>query len=162
VTAHALQSGDTSGVAGDEARTLLEVMTDTARELVAELGASGCGISRAIGDVLVLVAEHTEDGRTLQLGQGYLVPDYPETQAVMTLRVARTASLLDPDVDPSEAAVLREVGYSSLLMLPLDVGGESWGLVEVYADGERQFGASDVAAAGPIVERLRETLARLV
>src|SRR5262249_26458530 len=125
VTTPALQSGDTSDVAGDEARTLLEVMTDAARELVRELGASGCGISRAIRTVLVVVAEPPEDGRTLQLGQGYLVPDYPETQAVMTLRVPRTASLLDPDVDPSEAAVLRELGYMSLLMLPLDVDGET-------------------------------------
>ncbi|HEY7206655.1 MAG TPA: GAF domain-containing protein [Gaiellaceae bacterium] len=142
-------------------RTLLELLTDAARELVAELGASGCAVSRAIGDVLVLVAEYTEDGRTLQLGQGYLVSDFPETQAVMSLRVPRALSTRDPDVDPAEAQVLGDLGYSSLLMLPLEVGDEVWGLVEVYGEDDRTFSGGDVAAADPILDRLRDALGSL-
>ena len=44
----------------------------------------------------------------------------------------RALTLADPDVDDAEATVLREQGFGSVVMVPLDVHGAVWGLVEVY------------------------------
>ena len=57
------------------------------------------------------------------MGQGYLVPDYPLTQAVLSSGRPCALTLSDDDVDPAEASVLRELGFASLLMLPLPIGG---------------------------------------
>jgi GAF domain-containing protein len=133
---------------------LLDLLTTTARELVTALGADACGISRMVGDMLILVAEAAPGGRTLQLGQGYLVPDYPETQIVLTNRCARSLTLSDPDVDVGEASVLRDLGFASLLMLPLELGGELWGLVEVYRTEPRPFGGDDQRVAAELLARL--------
>lgn len=133
---------------------LLDVLSGTARELVDALDADACGISRAVGDMLILVVEYTEDGRTIQLGQGYLVSDYPETMRVITDREARALTLDDPDVDGAEASVLRELGYGSLLMLPFARNGELWGLVEVYRSDMRRFSDSETKTAKDLLDRV--------
>jgi GAF domain-containing protein len=132
---------------------LLDLLAATAQELVDELKADACTVSRVIGDVLILVTERAPEGRTLLLGQGYLVPDYPQTQAVLQTGLPRALSLADDDVDPAEASVLEELGFASLLMLPLPIGGSTWGLVEVYRLEPVPFGSSDVRLASAIVER---------
>ena len=131
---------------------LLDVLSGTARELVDALGAQACGISRAVGDMLILVVEYADDGRSIQLGQGYLVSDYPETARVLAEREPRALTLDDPDVDGSEAAVLRELGYGSLLMLPLVLNDELWGLVEVYR-ADTRFSDDDARVAKDLLDR---------
>ncbi len=99
---------DTSGVAsGGEQRGVVGLLTSLCRELVASPGGDGCLASRVIGDVLIGVADYAPDGRTLQLGHGYLVSAYPETKLVLESRQPRCLSLADDDVDPGEAAILR-------------------------------------------------------
>jgi GAF domain-containing protein len=132
---------------------LLDVLSGTAHELVDALGAQACGISRAVGDMLILVVEYADDGRSIQLGQGYLVSDYPETRRVLADREPRALTLDDPDVDGSEAAVLRELGYGSLLMLPLVLNDELWGLVEVYRSDMRRFSDDDARIAKGLLDR---------
>ena len=100
-----------------------------------------------IGDVLILVTERVQAGSTLQSGQGYLVPDYPQTAQVLETRAPRTLTLDDPDVDAGEAAILRGLGYGSLVMLPLEINGSAWGLVEVYRIDRRPFTDADVKRA---------------
>jgi GAF domain-containing protein len=127
---------------------LLDVLTTMARQVVSTLDADGCAISRAIGDVLILVAEHAPDGVSLQGGQGYLVSDFPETAAVLRTREPRALSLDDPDIDPSEGRVLRDLGFGALLMLPLELRGNAWGLVEVYRrESHRPFDEADTRLA---------------
>ena len=126
---------------------LLDVLTSLADELVAQLHADACSISRVIGDVLIMVAEHVHDGTTLQLGQGYLVPDYPQTAEVLATGAPRALTLDDPDVDPGEAAILRDLGFGALVMVPLELNGEPWGLVEVYRRGTRPFTRDEVRRA---------------
>ncbi|MDX6485198.1 MAG: hypothetical protein QOF43_351 [Gaiellaceae bacterium] len=128
-------------------RRLLDVLSAMADELVAQLDADACAISRVIGDVLILVAENVPQGATLQQGQGYLVPDFPQTSEVLTTGRPRALTLDDPDVDEAEARVLAEHGFGSLMMTPLEYEGGTWGLVEIYRVDRRAFTDDDVRLA---------------
>jgi GAF domain-containing protein len=115
-------------------------------------------ISRVVGDLLVDLVEFTPDGRRLQLGHGYLISDYPLTREVLELREARAVSIHDDDPEPNEAKLLEELGFESLLMLPLVVGDELWALVEVYRSGEKTFGEDDVNAVEPLLASAADAL----
>jgi transcriptional regulator with GAF, ATPase, and Fis domain len=132
---------------------LFDLLAGTARELAGCLRAEASAVSRVIGDVLILVAECAPEGRTLQMGQGYLVPDYPATQAVLRSGTPLALTLDDEDVDEAEARVLEELGFASLLMLRLEIGGATWGLVEVYRAERLGFDEADVRAAEEILAR---------
>jgi GAF domain-containing protein len=132
---------------------LLDLLKSTATDLVDELDGQACAISRTIGDVLIMIIDLAPEGRSLQLGGGFLVSDYPLTQEVLATGRPRMLTLHDPHVDPHEATVLRELGFASLLMLPLELNGGPWGLVEVYRTEPVPFTDDDVRAAGAIVSR---------
>jgi GAF domain-containing protein len=132
---------------------LLDLLKSTATELVGELDAQACAISRTIGDVLIMVIDLAPDDRSLQLGGGFLVSDYPVTQDVLSTGRPRTLTLLDDDVDEQEASVLRELGFASLMMLPLELNGGPWGLVEVYRTEPVPFTEDDIRTAGGVVAR---------
>jgi GAF domain-containing protein len=132
---------------------LLDLLKVTATELVDELDAQACAISRTIGDVLIMVIDLAPNGGSLQLGGGFLVSDYPLTQDVLATGRPRTLMLHDPDVDEQEASVLRQLGYESLMMLPLELNGGPWGLVEVYRTEALPFTEDDIRTAGDVVAR---------
>jgi len=129
------------------------------RELVELLDASFASVSRVIGDLLVELSGYQRSGgdRPLEL---FLVTDYPLTQEVILNGVPRVVRRADPGADPAEAALLERLGFDSLLMLPLQSHGKSWGLVEIYAD-DRFFDEDEIASAQAIVERVAELLAVL-
>jgi GAF domain-containing protein len=129
---------------------LLDLMEATAQDLCVLVEAHACAISRVLGDVLILIAEYAPDG-TLQLGQGYLVSDYPKTEEVLRERRAYSLTLDDSGADPAEAGLVRELGFSALLMLPLEVAGEAWGLVEIYRRAPRPFSSADVEGARELI-----------
>ncbi|MGZ4353081.1 MAG: GAF domain-containing protein [Gaiellaceae bacterium] len=113
---------------------------------MAELDADGCLLSRLIGDVLILVAEDAKL-RSTRIGRGYMVSDFPATRRVLHERIAVALTVDDEGADPAEVAILHELGFWSLLMLPLEAGGEVWGLIEVYGGPGHQFGDDDAARA---------------
>jgi GAF domain-containing protein len=115
--------------------------------LTNDLEAHACNLSRLVGQLLVDLCEHSFDGRKIQLGRGYLLPDFPLTQEVIERREPRIASLFDADVDESEAELLRDLRFDSLLMVPLVVDDASWGLFEVYREGPKLFTREDVVRA---------------
>ena len=130
---------------------LLDVLSNIADELIARLDADACAISRVIGDVLILVAERIPGGGTLQMGQGYLVPDFPQTAEVLRTREPRALTLDDPDVDDAEATVLRTHGFGALAMFTLELNGSVWGLVEVYRREPRAFSDAEIRLAGELI-----------
>jgi GAF domain-containing protein len=81
----------------------------------------------------------------------YLVDDFPLTRRVLEGREPVGTSFLDDGIDNAEAFVLRRLGMSSLLMLPLVVRNRAWGLVEVYDVRLRAFEEADVEAARTFV-----------
>lgn len=133
---------------------LRDVLGSLVLDLVERLDADACAISRVIGDVLILVAEYAESGATLQQGQGYLVPDFPQTAEVLRSREPRALTLDDIEVDAAEAAVLRHHGFGSLVMLPLELNGHAWGLVEVYRRESRAFSESEILLAGELISAI--------
>ena len=118
--------------------------------LVDETGASGCIVSRVIGDVLVQVAEHAVDGRTFQLGRGFLVSQFPATAGVLESGIARAVSVDDEDPDVAEVGVLETLAMTSVLMLAMGAQESAWGLVEVYRDSGA-FAADDIERATRVV-----------
>jgi hypothetical protein len=130
------------------------------REFTNVVDGEACAISRVVGHVLIQVAEYARDGRTLVLGHGYLISDFPLTDEALRNNEPHCVSVADHDADPREAALLDELGFDSLLMLPLVEPAGPWGLAEIYANG-RQFGSDDVAAAQPLAEAFSEQLAVL-
>jgi GAF domain-containing protein len=127
--------------------TLLDALRARAHELVDRLDADASIISRVVGDVLIIVTETSTDERMLDLGQGFLISDYPPTRRVLDSGRPIVLTLDDPEVDENEAEVLRALGYSTLLMLPFELHGSRWGLVEVYRTQVRPFSSDEVAAA---------------
>jgi len=130
---------------------LLDVLSNIADDLIARLDADACAISRVIGDVLILVAERILGGGTLQMGQGYLVPDFPQTAEVLRTREPRSLTLDDADLDPAEASVLRAHGFGALAMFTLELNGAPWGLVEVYRREPRAFSEAEIRLAGELI-----------
>lgn len=139
---------------------LPDLLHATTRELVDAVDGTACAISRRVGDVLIQVAEHARDGRTLVLGHGYLISDFPLTRRVLDDDVTARCSLLEESCDESEAALLRELGLDSLLMLPLNYDGGQWGLAEVYVNG-RVFEDEDVERSAALARVFGEQVGRL-
>ena len=132
---------------------LSDALAKVAGELLAATAADACVVSRALGDVLIVLTHATAGGESLSFGQGFLVSDYPATAAVLRDGVPISLTLDDDTVDPAEAVLLRELGYAALLMLPLALRGEQWGLVEVYRRAARHFTAEEIRAASGLLAR---------
>jgi GAF domain-containing protein len=137
------------------------LLESTARSLVQELGVSACAISRVVGDLLVDIVGYSPDRDRLFLGYGFLVSEFPVTHDVLERRVPRSLTVHDAGVDEGEARILRDLGFQSLLMLPLVRGETSWALVEIYDATKRKFGPRDLATAEAIVRDAGVELERL-
>jgi len=124
------------------------------------LDAPACTISRVIGDLLVDLVQHRRAGPAARLGHGYLISDYPLTRTVIEDREPQTVYAGDPEADAAEASLLAELGFDSLLMLPIEAQNAAWGLVEVYGNG-RRFEAADVNLALELASQAGEVLERL-
>ena len=120
----------------DQQQTVRGLLETACQELVDTLNAKACAISRVVGDLLIALAEFSRGQGPLELGHEYLISDYPMTLEVVQRGQARAVSLLEDAPEPNEAALLEKLGFESLLMVCLPVGGGCWGLVEVYADGQ--------------------------
>jgi GAF domain-containing protein len=121
------------------AASVAGLMRTASRVAAAALDADACAISRILGDVLIELAEFAGDRPTLYLGHGYLISDYPVTRDAIEHREARAVYAPDADADPKEVALLEELGFTALLMVPICPGGEVWGLAELYREGLRRF-----------------------
>ena len=110
--------------------------------------------------MLVELAAYAKPGEDLkQLGHGYLIADYPLTQRALEHGRPAFVSLDDPEADPAEARLLRELGFERLLMLSLPVDGRPWALLELYGhsgsdfdDGHAEVAVSLAIAAGAAIE----------
>jgi transcriptional regulator with GAF, ATPase, and Fis domain len=144
-----------------EAASVADLLGRTAASFVGVLDARACTISRVIGDLLVDLVQHNREGGPHRLGHGYLISDYPLTRAVIEEREPKTVHAGDSNADAAETALLAELGFDSLLMLPIEAKEAPWGLVEVYGNDGRRFEAADVEVARALAAEVGEVLERL-
>jgi hypothetical protein len=129
----------------------------TARALVDELPADAALVSRAVGDVLIAVAEHSPRGALLRGGHVVLLSDYPDTLRVLHRGEPSIVTVGETTADRAEVELLESLGFASLLMLPLGPPEAPWGLVEAYRAGGT-FSAADLAVARRLVASLAEAV----
>ena len=128
-------------------KTVEGICNRLCKSLVFVVGATACSASRVVGDFLVDATEHALREVWLGDAAAYRISDFPLTAETLRTNQPRAVSFLGDDVEPAEAFILRELAMNALLMLPLQVSGRPWGLVELYEMRLRQFTEDDVAIA---------------
>jgi diguanylate cyclase (GGDEF)-like protein/PAS domain S-box-containing protein len=90
----------------------------------------------------------------------FSLDDYPATAAVIHTGMAAQVLASDPDADPAEVRLLQEMGYRSLLMVPLVAGAQSIGVLEANAAEERPWSRTQIHSARIIGYQLAHVLDR--
>jgi diguanylate cyclase (GGDEF)-like protein len=93
--------------------------------------------------------------------QTYELSDYPNTAAALATQQVYTCRVDDPEGDAAEAALLRERGFSSLLLTPLVSGGRAIGIMELFDTRPRVFTTADQRVALALAHHLAPLLALL-
>jgi len=88
----------------------------------------------------VLVHGGDEDGP-------FALADYPATVSVLESSEALQVLKGDPAAEPAEVALLEEMGYRAMLMVPLVAGARSIGVIEAYSVEERPWSRSQIHSA---------------
>ena len=142
-----------------EMRSLLELSSEVAQTLdpfkVADRIAAH--VARALQADLVAISMWDRERdfvRTLgafprdeSRAPDYPLADYPDTRRVLVDQVPSVNLVDAADADPAEARILRAIGMSTGLMVPLVAAGESLGLIEVCTRDSQTFDEEAVRLA---------------
>ncbi len=122
-----------------------------------DLGVDVIGVSIAGSDrsLREIASTHELDPRT------FVLNDYPATLSLMTGGGPIEVQLTDPGADHAERQLMSELGYASLLMVPLVAGDATIGIVEFAQFAPRRWSPHDVAHAIGLAEHLTPVLRRL-
>jgi diguanylate cyclase (GGDEF)-like protein/PAS domain S-box-containing protein len=135
-------------------RADLRAVLEPIREL---LGVEEIILSLVTGDSawLETVVTHgtAEDDR-------FLLSEFPATEAVLASGEAAQVLVSDPDADAAEVKLLDEMGYRSLLMVPLLAGARSIGVLEACAVEERPWSRTQIHSARIMGYQLAHVLER--
>lgn len=91
----------------------------------------------------------------------YEIADYPATRDVLSESHVVEVHAADPDADPAEKRLLNELGFASLLMIPLCVDGRPIGVLEFLHRTHRRWTTQDVAHGHGLAGHLGQALTRL-
>ena len=143
-----------------DAETTVDGVCDRlAKSLVFAVGVTACAVSKVVGDYVVDAIGHSLRHAWLGDDAAYRIDDFPLTAETLRTGEPRSVSFLDADVDPAEAFVLRELGMSAMLMMPLRVDDEPWGLVELYEMRLRRFSQDELAVTRFLASHAERRLA---
>jgi putative nucleotidyltransferase with HDIG domain len=109
------------------------------RELTQMLNAEACLVSQLEGGLLREVADYSGSEQQVARGLSYYLSDYPTTASVLESGVPCSISTDDAGADPAELFVLREMEMQAVLLVPLLVETQTWGLIEIYDGRTRVF-----------------------
>ncbi|MFC3689653.1 EAL domain-containing protein [Aquipuribacter hungaricus] len=140
----------------DRASTVFDV-AQAAQRALAALQADDLTLSLLDGDALVQVdrpAWTTNQHR-------WVLADYPATAACLTGGHVLAVRADDPDGDPAELRQLREVGFRSVLAVPLLSDGRPHGLLEVYSRATRSWSDREVRACRYLADEVSDALERI-
>jgi diguanylate cyclase (GGDEF)-like protein len=98
------------------------------------------------GRVRTLAAYSAFGERTdREFGAGYSIVDSPVSGQVLKGSDPLLLRIDDPDCHPTEAAILRQLHYGAVLMIPLWAGGKALGLLRLYSrQNNRSFSALEL------------------
>ena len=131
------------------------------KALVFAAGVTACAVSRVVDGHLVDLAGHSLRDVWMGNDVAYRIDDFPLTADVLRTGRSRAVSFLDGNADPAEAFVLRDLGMNALLMIAVRVGGEPWGLVELYEMRLRRFTEDEIAIAEFVTQHAEKRLAEV-
>ena len=147
---------------GDDVPSML---ADLSRQLTEFLDASACMISVVDLDARIVrdLAGYARPPHAWEPAAGeYSFSDYPRTEEVVRTGEPYSCRLDASHVDTAEARSLHELGFGSLLMLPMQVDTEPYALIEIFDRAGRIFRADELrlavalaAEAGTMVSRAR-------
>lgn len=139
------------------ATTSYPQLREAVQGLEAELGADEVIVSLLEGEELVVVGGDGPD----RLKDRFRIADYPETAQLLREQGSLQVHVTDPEADLAEVELLRELGYRSMLMLPVSCAGEAIGLLEAYSAAGRPFSRFEIGRARIIALQLGATLERI-
>jgi PAS domain S-box-containing protein len=111
--------------------------------------------------IAVVVAEYLTEGRTAAWGQRIPVENNPSFQYLLTLKAPLSVddAQNDPRLGPTHE-LMRQRGTISLLLLPLVIGGEVIGSLELDTIEPRHFSTEEVGLAWSVADQVSGALAR--
>lgn len=122
-----------------------------------ELGCDEVSVEVISGDHLVQVGH----AGPMRDQDRWRIADYPATETVLRERSSVQVHVADPEADHAEVELLHELGYRSMLMLPLCCAGRSIGLFEAYSTSGRPFSRYEISRARIIALQVGATLERI-
>jgi diguanylate cyclase (GGDEF)-like protein len=134
----------------------LEALRDAGRRTAGLLAADDVALMLVVDGALVTVSEHDD----ADAGDRWDLADYPATQRLLEAGTPGQVVVGDPESDPNEVAEMERLGYGTMLMVPMRLGGTS-ALVEVYRRHAQAFTSAEVDRARVVALQLGAVLARL-
>lgn len=123
----------------------------------AELGADEVIVSLIEGGELAVVGA----GGPTRLKDRFRIAEFPQTARLLREQGTAQVHVTDPEADRAEVRLLRDLGYRSMLMLPVSCAGQAIGLFEAYSAAGRPFSRFEIGRARIIALQLGATLERI-
>jgi diguanylate cyclase (GGDEF)-like protein len=94
-------------------------------------------------------------------GRRWHLDEYPATRELLDARVPGQIVVGDSESDPDEVAELQRLGYNTMLMVPMSLGGGHQALLEVYRSHSQAFTSAEVDRARVVALQFAAVLGRL-
>lgn len=123
------------------ARDVSRLAATVAESVLTTVDAANCDIYRMEEGVLVCAASYDRSGHdTSVLGSVFDLERYPTTlEAMQNHQILTITSPDDPQLNEDERRTYHDYGFASEVCLPLVVGDELFGLLDLYDTRERDF-----------------------
>ncbi len=131
---------------------LLHVLNTVTLEMTKLLGVESCTLSEwnRAENRLTRMARYNPDGwwNTHLAAQIQRLTEYPVTREVLEEQVTEQMTLQQPNIDPAEAAYMRQANFKTRMLLPMIFKGQVLGLVELAdSRAERIFTPPEISLA---------------
>ncbi|HJW84429.1 MAG TPA: GAF domain-containing protein, partial [Anaerolineae bacterium] len=120
--------------------------------LMRSLGMQRCVLSRwdRRNDCVVTLGAYALDDAHLfidtdELGLTYALDTYPATRRLLETQEVMQVQADDPDAPAEEVDFIRQMGYASVLALPLVTPTGVFGMIELYSRDKRRFKLDEVS-----------------
>jgi diguanylate cyclase (GGDEF)-like protein len=162
-------AGDAASGPGTWARGLAELagflaklgdsrgLKEAGRRAARLLEAEDASLMRRVGDDLELLSQHLAETP----GSRWRLADFPATKQLLDEGRPGQIVVGDPESDPAEVAELERLGHGAMLMIPVGLGDDEPGLLEVYRTQAQAFTSGEIDRARVVALQFAAVLRRL-